>query len=277
MKNIIFQYMITDERVDRRGSPKEWVNGTRGDLYRESSEISKKSFAIYAKKIGVDHHFSTRQVYTKGSSGAPRSYLYECLRVIYDPIYDKYDNVLFADSDIIANTEENIFDLVDDHEMYGIYESEIRTGNGGGYNSWDFKDKQFEQIKTKFDRLGLPVRGLESPFRPSRFAMLNTGVVLWTKEGRMKAREHFDDWKIFFYDGLTHRDMDWVNNDQPFISSQILKHDMKLKCIDQTWNDTPNHYLSYDDWKDQNFLHYTGGGGKVQLIEHQKEGLFKYV
>ena len=269
--------MITDKRVDERGAPKQWVNGTRGDLYRQSSEISKKSFAIYADKIGAKHHFSTRQVYTKGSSGAPQSYLYECLRVIYDPIYDEYDNVLFADSDIIANTNKNIFNLVDDHEMYGIYESEIRTGNGCGYNSWDFKDEAFNQIKTKFDRLSLPIVGLDSPFRPSKFAMLNTGVVLWTKEGRMKARKNFDDWKVFFYDGLSNKDMPWLNNDQPFISSQIIKHNMKLKCIGQTWNDTPNHYRSYEDWKNQNFLHYTGGDGKVQLIEDHKKGLFKYV
>ena len=112
----------------------------------------------------------------------------------HDPLRP-FDNVLYVDSDVICNTRENIFNLVDGtFEMAGVYESDIMTGLGVcGYNSWDKSPDKREMLKRKLDRLNIPMTPTSPPARPSCFGMFNTGVRLWTKEGRHKAREKFDD------------------------------------------------------------------------------------
>ena len=97
-KNAIFQYMITSDVVDQRGDIK---GRNRSELYQECASISRKSFEAYADLICADHHYSDKRVFTEGH-GCSTSLLYECLRVIYDPMFDKYDNVLFVDTDIVV-------------------------------------------------------------------------------------------------------------------------------------------------------------------------------
>jgi lipopolysaccharide biosynthesis glycosyltransferase len=276
-KNLIFQYMIT-ENVGKRKRVKEY-DGPRDELYKKSARLSWDSFAKYAKLHNVTHHTSSKRVFTEGCGHDTHLYLFEVLRLVYDELYDQFDNVLYVDSDVICNTRENIFDLVDgSFDMAGIYESEIVSGRGnGGYNSWDRKPESFKSLKDKYDRLGIPVIGTSPPAKPSKVAIFNTGVMLWTKEARLKARETFDDWFAFYKDGKDYNDPMWVNNDQPFISSQLMKHNFRIKLLNQTWNDTPAHYSGYEDWKDQNFLHYTGGNGKALMLDHHSINLFKYI
>ena len=273
--NLIYQYMITNEETEKRPPVPEYPQGTRSELYRITGDMSAKSFGIYADKIGCHHQYSKKQVFTKGKTGST-VLLFECLRIIYDPIYEKYDKIAFIDSDIICNTEENIFD-VSDAEVYGVLESEIKFNDkGGGYNSWDFNDKKKKILLDKHERLGIPAVPTPEPLRPSCVATFNTGVLVWTKEARLKAREKFDDWYTWMEDGDRHGDPNWVNNDQPFISGQIMKHGFEWETVDQTWNDTPTHYKD-DRGYYQNFLHYTGGGNKVIMMDDYKKGKFKYL
>lgn len=273
--NLIYQYMITNEETEKRKPVPEYPQGTRSELYRITGDMSAESFRIYADKIGCHHQYSKKQVFTKGKTGST-VLLFECLRMIYDPIYDKYDKVAFIDSDIICNTEENIFD-VSDAEVYGVLESEIKfNDDGGGYNAWDFNDKKKKLLLDKHERLGIPAVPTPESLRPSCAATFNTGVLVWTKEARFKARERFDDWYTWMEDGDKHGDPFWLNNDQPFISGQIMKHGLKWESVDQTWNDTPTHWKD-DRGYEMNFLHYTGGGNKVIMMDDYKKGKFKYL
>jgi hypothetical protein len=77
-------------------------------------------------------------------------------------------------------------------------------------------------------------------------------------------------------DGDQHGDPFWLNNDQPWISGQIMKHGLTWQSIDQKWNDTPTHWED-DRGYDMNFLHYTGGGNKVVMLDDYKQGKFKYL
>jgi len=273
--NLIYQYMITNEETEKRAPVPQYPQGTRSELYRVTGDLSAKSFQIYADKIGCKHHYSTKQVLTENFNGST-VLLFECLRVIYDPMYDEYDKVAFIDSDIICNTEENIFDECGDYEVTGVFESEIRTGKDGGYNSWDYEDKVKKQLITKYKRNGIPIVPTEPPYRPSCVTTFNTGVLVWTKEARLKARELFDPWYDYMMDGDKHKDQFWLNNDQPFISGQLTKHGFKIQSIDQKWNDTPTHWPD-DRGYDMNFLHYTGGGNKVTMLDDYKAGKFKYL
>ena len=272
--NIIFQYMIIDEDTNKRGKVPQYPQGTRAELYKRTADLSAESFRIYADKIGAQHHYSSKKVYTKGKSGATVP-LFEVLRLVYDPLYDDYDKLLFVDTDIICNTEDNIFDVAD-CDVYGVFESDIETSKGGGYNTWDFDEKTFNQLKTKFDRRHIPVVENTWGKRPSKLTCFNTGVMVWSKEARLKARECFDDWYEYMKDGEEHGDAFWINNDQLFISGQLTKHGFDIKGIDQTWNDTPTHWND-DRGYDMNFLHYTGGGNKVVMLEDYENNRFKYL
>jgi hypothetical protein len=280
-KNIIFQYLITDESVDKRG---EVQGRDRKELYLEMADISRKSFEMYAEEIGCEYMYSDEKVFIgdyKMFDFSPL--LFECLRVVYDPYFDQFDKVLFADTDIVVNTKENIFD-VSDAEIYGVLESDIRTEDNGGYNAWDFKDKEFRTYVEKFSMHDCPMmpagplHGIGS--HPSKLTILNTGVVVWTKEARLKARELFDDWKPWANPkefGFTIEHHCSIRNDQPFISAQLMKHDFDLESIDQSWNDTPIHYKDSQHWIDSGkckFLHYTGGDHKVEMVRLYHENKF---
>jgi hypothetical protein len=103
--------------------------------------------------------------------------------------------------------------------------------------------------------------------------MLNSGVLVWSKEARLKARERFDDWREWLYEG-PQKSLP-IMLDQPWINAQLMKHDIEIEGISQVWNDTPTHYSDRDKAFESNFLHYTGGNNKLTLIEHYHEGFFK--
>lgn len=277
-KNIIFQYLVVNDQVDKRGP----INGRRrSDLYKEMATISRESFEIYAEEIGCDYMYSDERVFTEGHS-CTTSVMYECLRVIYDPYFDQFDKVLFADTDIVVNTKENIFE-VSDAEVYGVLESDIRTDKKGGYNTWDYKEETYKKYEEKFKMHDCPIVpsfGIGHSF-DSKITILNTGVVVWTKEARLKARKLFDDWKPWAYPKMLGEDAKvhpiFILNDQPFISAQLMKHDFDLESIDQKWNDTPTHYKDPQKMIDEGkcyFLHYTGGDQKAIMIDLFHQGKF---
>ena len=269
MRNAIFQYMVLNDKVDERGV----IEGRRrSQVYREVADISRRSFLEYADIIDADYHYSDTQVYTEGHDDAT-ALLFECLRVIYDPIFDQYDKVLFADTDIVVNTEENIFDLCDDGDVFGVLESDIVTHNGGGYNSWDYKQSTYMDFVNKFRMHGIPVVPSLPPARPSKITILNTGIVVWTREARLRAREVFMDWKEWLYAEPTFHMS--VINDQPYISGQLMQNDFDLVTIDQTWNDSPHYATEEEFFEKAKMCHYTGGGWKIDLLRHYEENKFK--
>lgn len=263
-KNVIFQYMITSKEVDKRGGIKGW-DGSRSSLYEEVAKISRESFEKYAERIDATHIYSNRRVATEGH-GCSTSLLHECARVWLDPIFDEYDNLLFADTDIVVNTDENIFDLMESGaDVYGVLESDFVTASGGGYNSWDGPGDTYDNFCRKFSLHDCPIVPVMPPNRPSKITIMNTGVVLWTKEARLRARELFLPWEEWCYTGDFHMS---IMNDQPYISAQLMKHDFDIETIDQTWNDSP-HYASEEEFfQKARFCHYTGGEWKVDMVRH---------
>lgn len=258
--------MITSDVVDERGDIK---GRNRSELYQECAAISRKSFEDYAKLIGADHHYSDERVFTKGH-GCSTSLLFECLRVIYDPMFDKYDNLLFVDTDIVVNTTDNIFDVcATGADVYGVLESDIVTHNGGGYNSWDSKQSTLEEFTAKFNMHNAPILPTLPPSRPSKLTILNTGVVIWTKEARLRAREQFDKWTDWCYSEPSFHMS--IMNDQPYISAMLGKYEFDLESISQVWNDSPHYETEAKFFEVAKFCHYTGGDWKVDMVQHWED------
>jgi hypothetical protein len=263
--------MIVSDAVDARGGIKGW-DGSRSSLYKEVADISRTSFEDYAKKIGAEHVYSDERVATKGH-GCSTSLLHECARVWLDPMFDQYDNLLFVDTDIVVNTEENIFDQMESGaDVYGVLESDFVTSNGGGYNSWDYKEDNYRDFVRKFDLHDCPIVPVMPPNRPSKLTIMNTGVVLWSKEARLRARELFMNWEDWCYTGDFHMS---IMNDQPYISAQLMKHEFDVETIDTTWNDSPHYATEQEFFDNAKFCHYTGGEWKVDMVQHWKDRNFK--
>ena len=274
MKNAIFQYMVVNDRLDQeRGRvPQDPVEGrTRSELYLKCARESSLSFQDYADLIDADYYYSEEQVFTKGDD-SPMALMFECLRVIYDPMFDQYDKVLFADTDIMVNTKENIFDVCEDGEVFGVLESDIVTSNGGGYNAWDYSDRTKSDYYTKFSMHDIPVVPTMPPNQPSSVTIVNTGFLVWSREARLGAREVFMDWKEWVYAEPTFHMS--VMNDQPFISGQLMKHDFDLITIDQTWNDSPHYVNEEEFFETAKMCHYTGGAWKIDMLRHIEENRF---
>lgn len=270
-KNVIFQYMITSKEVDKRGGIKGW-DGSRSSLYEEVAKISRESFEKYAERIDATHIYSNRRVATEGH-GCSTSLLHECARVWLDPIFDEYDNLLFADTDIVVNTDENIFDLMESGaDVYGVLESDFVTASGGGYNSWDGPGDTYDNFCRKFSLHDCPIVPVMPPNRPSKITIMNTGVVLWTKEARLRARELFLPWEEWCYTGDFHMS---IMNDQPYISAQLMKHDFDIETIDQTWNDSPHYATEEEFFQKARFCHYTGGEWKVDMVRHWNDRRYR--
>ncbi len=263
--------MIVSDAVDARGGIKGW-DGSRSSLYKEVADISRTSFEQYAKKIGAEHVYSDERVATKGH-GCSTSLLHECARVWLDPMFDQYDDLLFVDTDIVVNTEENIFDQMESGaEVYGVLESDFVTANGGGYNSWDYKDDNYRDFCRKFALHDCPIVPVMPPNRPSKLTIMNKGVVLWSREARLRARELFMSWEDWCYTGDFHMS---IMNDQPYISAQLMKHEFDVETLDQTWNDSP-HYSSEEEFFEKaKFCHYTGGEWKVDMVKHWNDRRYK--
>jgi len=263
--------MIVSDAVDARGGIKGW-DGTRSSLYKDVADISRTSFEEYAKKIGATHIYSDERVATKGH-GCSTSLLHECARVWLDPMFDQYDNLLFVDTDIVVNTEENIFDVMESGaEVYGVLESDFVTADGGGYNSWDSNEENYMNFCRKFELHDCPIVPVMPPNRKSKLMIMNTGVVLWTKEARLRARNEFMNWEDWCYTGDFHMS---IMNDQPYISAQLMKHDFDVETIDTTWNDSPHYAAEHEFFENARFCHYTGGEWKVDMVRHWRDRRFK--
>lgn len=284
--------MLTDG-CDERGPIPQLPTLKRSHVYRQTAHISSHSFRKYANAVGCEHHYSKRPVTTRHEKGNTVAF-FEVLRIIYDKMYDSYDNLLYVDADVVCNTEEDVFEVhgKSGKDVSGICESSIFAGSfkkgevPATYASWDYDESKYNDISRKYAAVGIPIvtAGEMGAPHPSSIFTMNTGVMVWSREARLRARKVFDDWKAYMATGSSEM---WLNNDQPFISGQLAKHGFTINHLDQTWNDSPPHYYDKDDfsrnnwnhdkWKDRNFLHYTGGFGKKFMLDDYARGMFKHV
>lgn len=230
MKNLIVQYYIGDEVP-------EWA------------QMSSELFKRYAEKHGAEYEFRSTSEYCK-------NHYFENLKVVYNDKYLDYNRVLYVDVDVIPeNMEENIFDvdikdvgLVPEYQPIGMDAPPL------------FSTANFQNLYIHTANMfNVPVVSPKSV--RSNYLMMNSGVILWSREGRLKAREKFMDWK------------DWYNRlknvsshmclDQPFINGQVTKH-LDYTEMDLKWNCYPRFRFYKDQIPENiNFIHYTGGKKKM--------------
>jgi len=230
MKNLIVQYYIGKELP-------EWA--------RMSSQLFQK----YAEKYDADYEFKTDFEYCD-------NHYFENLKVLYLDKYLKYNKVLYVDVDVIPeNMSENIFDVqIEEVGMVPEYRHQDMDAPPL------FSTSNFENLyKLSAKSFHVPI--CKPKTVNSNYLMMNSGVILWSREGRKSAREKFMDWKIW------HKNLKKINQqiclDQPFTNGQVTKH-LKYTELPLKWNHFPR-FRFYEGRvpKDINFIHYTGGKKKM--------------
>jgi hypothetical protein len=253
MKNLIFQYHL-DHPV------KEY-----NKIYAESGKISSSRFRKYAELIGAEYEFATEPTYvTVGEYPRGEELYFEWFRLIYDEKYEEYDNILFVDHDIIPNTTMNIFDHIEG-DINGVYESEWET-----WAPWDNFSKYADRTKDdvvelyrKMERMNYPIVNIYEP-TPSIMMIVNTGVLVLTKEGRKMLRENLGDWKKYVDDSWIDKDKpssSWLSNDQFFFSWECALHDIEVHCMNKFWNG--KYTYNEENYADSYFIHFQGCRDKL--------------
>ena len=205
MKNAIIQLYIPFNGVGKdilkSHYPKElpdWV------------ECSVESVQRYANNLyNVGTHFY-REKFVKSSSN-----FFDKLRVYLDPSLDEYDQILYLDCDILVkNKFKNIFEEIKrpydvaavpefPHDIYAVPVNWNRS----------------PPLESRFANFKAPMvkpKSIKADYR-----MFNSGVMLWSKEGRIKARQNFIDHEL------------WFNYKNPLLDSSLKNVGHSSHCLDQ--------------------------------------------
>lgn len=205
-RNLIYQYYLPYT------GPDENIKKQNANGLPDWAEIGLNSAKKYAEAIGVEHMFCNEV-----TINAPNQNL-ESGRVFLDPFFDDFDNVLVLDIDTLVNTKQNIFDLP--------FADVAMIQDGGPGAPAGFIRNITRQIEA-YGGKKLP----QSKTYPGEKRYLNGGVVMWSKEGRLKARKRFggveEMWR--YRKALK-------MNEQPYLNLMLNLHDVEVTEWDNMWN-----------------------------------------
>lgn len=233
-----------------------------GDI-RPSCIAGYQNMRAYAKKIRASHIFEPNPQWlrtVKKMDFGGYSPHYGAFKPLFDSRFDQYDNILFVDTDVFAvdGLEDNIFDHF--HGEIGICEEPFqpkqRTITLGRITS------QADEIwaKTVEKAYGVPMPRTEDGL----VKVYNTGMVLYSAEGRKKAQRDFERFD-FYVQMIRNAGLDsFYTCDQPYLHAMMFAKGFDVQIMDPGWNsyvhgtrDKINPKRRIMDWRDENtkFVH----------------------
>jgi len=234
MKNLIFQYYIPYESFDSD------IGGVRMPDWAHAGSRSAQRYANICSaeyKLSHDRFFDHLD---------PRL---DSLKIVYDEQFDQYENILCLDLDMLINTKENIFNIpVGDIAM--VHELGVHTGGPSGWLRRVMNPPLHERGIIAY---GKHIFGNQWMFPKSKlypkenFRYMNGGLQLWTKQGRLKAREHFTS--------VDHYTLHTRYTEQMYINLQLSQPIFNVTELDTTWNRLPYQWkANRPDGKINHFL-----------------------
>tara|TARA_R110000787_G_scaffold90681_2_gene191324 strand:- start:415 stop:1218 length:804 start_codon:yes stop_codon:yes gene_type:complete len=193
----------------------------------------------YAKRIGADHVFELNPRWrTNLGKYSPH---YGQFKLVYHEPFEKYDNILFTDSDVFAveGLNENVFDNVKGKDI-GIcredFQPESRAKTRGGAINGEWDEKWVQAIERKW--------GVKMPRTESGLPKVyNSGVVLYSREGIMKMRKNFIDFNEFVNFVARAGIPAFYGSDQSYIHAMLEVAKLNYVEMDSGWNSFV-HFLS---------------------------------
>lgn len=216
--NLIYQY---------------WEGYLRKD-HTLGSEVMKR----YAERIGADYIFEHNPDFLrtffkaciksrqKAEGGHDEAVAYlGALKPLFAPEYDKYDTILFVDLDVFPSEHlyDSIFDELGDAEI-GIVPEFYDHPMG------DHLKDRIRDWESRLNRVGIEF----SQYNDLPIA-LNSGVVLYSKQARLRARK--ENWfDLPHYLELVKGLDPYFFTDQPYLQYMFHNQEVDLKYLDQKWN-----------------------------------------
>ena len=204
------------------------------------TDASVKMMKEYADRIGADHLFEQNPQWLIKQNRNLGRYTphYGQFKVVYDTYFEQYDSILFLDSDIfpVDGLQENIFDVSVGH--LGIctegLQPDIRKRTGGQINHQ--ADERFaKMIKTVYNK-ELPRR------EDGLLKVYNSGVVLYTKEGREHCRKNFVSFEKFRQQVASESISDFYASDQGYLHAMLEVASLDWTELHPGWNS----YIHYE-------------------------------
>lgn len=188
----------------------------------------------YAKAVGADHLFEQNPLWLRKQGINLGRYTphYGQFKVVFDPHFEQYDNVLFLDTDIfpIDGLTENIFDI--DVGDIGICTEGLQP---------DLRKKISGPIcHTADERWASVIKRVYDKNMPRRadglLKVYNSGVVLYSKQGRLSCRERFVPFIEFHRQITSHGISDFYASDQGYLHAMLEVAQLNWIELDPGWN-----------------------------------------
>ena len=215
MKTAIYQY---------------WDGNIKPSVY-----AGVKNMKSYAERIGADYLFEDNPNWlrkVKNMNFGSYSPHYGAFKPLFDSHWDQYDKILFADTDVftIENLKENIFDH---------FQGEI------GICEEPFQPKQrtitLGRITSETDNLWAKTvkeaYGVEMPRTSDGLVKVyNTGVVLYSRKGRLKAQKEFEPFDNYVKLVRSKKLNSFYTCDQPYLHAMMFAKKFDVQIMDEGWN-----------------------------------------
>jgi len=204
----------------------------------------------YAHSIGAEYLFEHNPKYCSGlGKYTPH---YGQFKVVYEPEFEKYDKVLFCDTDIfptdtVLQSKENIFEEYSGD--IGIctepHQPELRKQNPNHHIGYNADEKWAKIIKTVY-AVDMPrtEKGL--------LKVYNSGVVLYNMKSVDKIRKGFVKFKRYQDLINTNGLSAFYGSDQPYLHAMMFKSNLIVDEMNQKWNA---------------FVHYHGQGNPRPVVD----------
>lgn len=218
MKNLVYQYYIPYESGDKD------IGGTS---MPEWARAGSRSAQAYANSCNAEYLLSHERYFPDLD---PRL---DSLKLFHDPQFDQYDNILCLDLDMLISTHQNLFKFsIDDVAM--VHELGVHTGGPSG---WIRRVMEGPIEQRGVIAYGKKLFGDDWMFPKSslypteKYRYLNGGLQLWSKSGRLKAREHFTS----VHDYVLHTRY----TEQMYLNIQLSQPMFKVTELNSIWNRLP--------------------------------------
>mgnify|MGYP000890022863 FL=1 len=293
--NLIYQRFVDKSRTSKvqpESSSSEYGPDVQSvnDLYHDMILVSTESFRNYAKIIGAEYEFdNSPESMTIGGHRHSASVYFEWLEIIYDPEYDKYDKIAVFDLDVVANTKENIFEA-SDADVYGVNEADYRVRHPQ-CAPWDADERVCNIYRDKMERSGFKmigsVAGQRGAYTTSKYMHMQGGMMVFSREGRIRAREEFSDWMDWLYEDNErntdpHQRVNCLYYDDAYVSVNVTNLGFNYETISPLWLDNPLYVQPWvnppsSDCYEIKFPHFNGIREKRWMLQWALQQEFNLV
>ena len=202
---------------------------------RESVHAGVANMKAYADRIGADYLFEDNPQWLRTECKLDfggYSPHYGAFKPLFNSAWDQYDKILFVDTDVFAvdGLTDNIFDHF--HSEIGICDEPFQPKQ-----RLITKGRITSQQDERWAKMVKDVYNAEVPRTEEGLVRIfNTGMVLYSKEGRLKAQQQFEPFDKYVQAVRSTGLDSFYTCDQPYLHTMMYAKGFDVQEMDNNWN-----------------------------------------